>query len=87
MNIIYLNIRGIGESHKVEWVNRLKQNFNLMFCGIQEMQISNALEIDVVGCWEHQDFDYDVVEASGQSSGLLCIREKSYFTKILSIKN
>lgn len=36
MNIMTLNIRGTGETHKVEWIRKLKHTQKVDFIGIQE---------------------------------------------------
>lgn len=81
MNCMTLNVRGIGEDAKVNWVRRLKHLHNTNFMGIQETQITEFERIDIQGCWGSQDFDYEGVNSTGRSGGLLSIWNKGCFIK------
>lgn len=55
VQILFLNecdvieYKGIGETHKKEWIGRLKMGHHIYFCGIQEIQISCVSNIDILG--------------------------------------
>lgn len=69
MNCITLNVRGVGEDHKVNWIQRLKYIYKISVFGIQETQISNAEVIDVARCWGSNAFKHAGVNAVGRSRG------------------
>lgn len=50
MNCITLDVRGLGEDHKVNWIQTLKYRYKISFFGIQETQMSIAEVIDVARC-------------------------------------
>lgn len=77
MNCMSLNIRGMGEKDKLEWVRRLKTSQKLHFIGIQETQIADFSNIKIIDCWDDDNFDYDFVNATGRSGGLVCIWDRS----------
>lgn len=77
MNCMTLNIRGIGEEAKIKWFSKLKQVHKANFVGIQETQITNFERIDVNECWGSLDFDFEGVNSSGRSGGLLSIWNKN----------
>lgn len=79
MNCITLNMCGLGEDHKVNWILRLKNRHKILFFGIQQTQMSNAEEINVAGCWGSNEFEHDGVNAVGRSGGLLSIWVRSSF--------
>lgn len=82
MNALSLNIRGVGESHKVDWIRRLKQVHMIDFIGIQESRVTDYNRIDFVGCWGSPDFEFAAVNPTGRSGGLFCIWDPIIFSKI-----
>lgn len=49
MNIMTLNIRGLGEKHKVDWVHRLRMEHNLCMIGILDSKLDeSSLPLNVV---------------------------------------
>lgn len=86
MNCITLNMCGLGEDHKVNWILRLKNRHKILFFGIQQTQMSNAEEINVAGCWGSNEFEHDGVNAVGRSGGLLSIWDKKLFSVFDIIK-
>lgn len=75
----------MSETHKLEWIQRLKKEFYLNFCRIQDVQVSNISELDMRGCWCNEDFEFDFVAATGRSGGLLNIWDCNQFSKVISI--
>ncbi|XP_023733832.1 uncharacterized protein LOC111881667 [Lactuca sativa] len=61
MNCLSLNIRGVGDAEKVKWVRRLKEKHKVSFIGLQETQILDYSRIDVNGCWDSNEFDFEGV--------------------------
>lgn len=87
MNFLSLNVRGVGEGVKTGWVRRLKKQHKANFIGLQETQISTSSRIDVNGCWDSNEFDYESVDASGRSGGIISIWDISVFQRTDVIKN
>ena len=81
MNVMSLNIRGVSESHKIDWIRDLKSKNKIDFIGIQETHASVASTIDVGGCWGSNSFDYEAVDSTGKSGGLLSIWKPEVFSK------
>lgn len=52
MIITTLNIRGIGELRKIEWIRKLKRIHKVDFMGIQETRVADYNTIDLFGCWD-----------------------------------
>lgn len=50
MNVLSINIRGLSEARKVEWINDLKIRNKIDFIGVQETHISEIASNDVAGC-------------------------------------
>lgn len=87
MNLMSLNIRGVGNPHKLDWVNRLRREHKLTFCGIQETRVSIVSSTVIEQCWGSSDFDFEWVESYGFSGGLVSFWDINFFQKIASIKN
>lgn len=86
MNALSLNIRGIGESYKVEWIRKLKHVHQIDFIGIQETRVMDYNGIHFAGCWGSTHFDFDAVNPTGRSGGLACIWDPYIFSKLNSIR-
>lgn len=87
MNGVSLNIRGIGVDSKVSWARRLKMKYKENFVGHQETQLLDYSKINVGDCWDSQDHDFERVNASGASGGLILIWDTGYFQKTEVIAN
>ena len=84
MNLMSLNIRGVSESHKVNWIKELKLKHHIDFVGIQETHQVVASSIDIDGCWGNTQYDWEAVDSIGKSGGILCIWDPSVFSKVCS---
>ena len=87
MNIMTLNIRGIGEPNKIDWVRKLKFTKKIDFIGIQETRVLDHNTIDKTGCWGSSNFQYECVNPTGNSGGIMCIWDPTVFQKIQSTTN
>lgn len=80
MNCLSLNVRGLGDCDKVEWVNSIIRNHRINFVGIQETQLMNVAHIDLVGWWGNNNFNFEYVDSVGRSGGLLSMWNPSLFS-------
>lgn len=89
MNCLSLNIRGMGEEAKVGWVRKLVKMHKINFVGIQETWMCDFNKINVQGCWELDEFEYEGVDSNGRSGGLLCVWNPCLFqqTEVIKSKN
>ena len=87
MNCLSLNIRGIGEDVKIQWVRRLKIKHRAIFVGLQETQIIDHRRIRVKECWDSDHLDFEGVDSAGRSGGLISIWDTRYFMKTEVIKH
>lgn len=87
MNCLSLNIRGIGVEEKVRWARKLKLLHKATFIGIQETQLNDYTDINVNGCWDSSDYDFEGVNATGRSGGLLSIWNTNCFQKSKVLKS
>lgn len=68
MNVLSLNIRGMGCSSKIEWLKRLKMELKFSFWGIQESRLS-SLPCGICNWWGFENVGVDFVESNGRSGG------------------
>lgn len=74
MNIMTLNIRGLGEKHKVDRVCRLQSEHKLCMIGIQESKLGeSSLPLNTTDCWGDPDCRFEHVFTTGRSRGLVSI--------------
>lgn len=80
MNIMTLNIRGMGDSHKVDRACRLRRSQNLILMVIQETQLNNLQRsLDTSRCWGNDNHGFDFVNAVGRLGGLLTVWDSTFF--------
>ncbi|GJS19681.1 retrovirus-related pol polyprotein from transposon TNT 1-94 [Tanacetum coccineum] len=72
---------GLGSKSKKEWVKELSNNNKLNFIAIQETKMEKVSHMDVKFMWGNSNYDYVFSEAAGNSGGILCIWEESFFKK------
>lgn len=87
MNIMTLNVLGLGEYQKVTSVRKLVRSHKLSFNGIQETQLADADNINVANCWGSDQCNADKVHATGRSGGLTNIWDPLVFTSMDVIKS
>ncbi|GJV89736.1 RNA-directed DNA polymerase, eukaryota [Tanacetum coccineum] len=71
----------LGSKSKKEWVKELSNNNKLNFIAIQETKMEKVSHMDVKFMWGNSNYDYVFSEAAGNSGGILCIWEESFFKK------
>ncbi|XP_076892880.1 uncharacterized protein LOC143544733 [Bidens hawaiensis] len=77
-----VNIRGIGDACKADWVRGLKTSNGVHFLAIQETKKINIPGYLVSRLWGKYAFEYDSVDAEGRSGGILSVWDPSYFRKV-----
>lgn len=81
MNCLSLNIRGCGETHKLDWLRRLKQCQKIDFMGLQETRVADSNQIDLDGVWGNNHYDMEFVNPTGRSGGIVSIWDPGIFSK------
>ncbi|XP_076936084.1 uncharacterized protein LOC143603041 [Bidens hawaiensis] len=87
MNLLSINIRGVGESKKADWIRGLKTCNGAHFVAIQETKAIGLMLYVVNRFWGRSIYEFDSVDAFGRSGGILSIWDPSYFHKIGSLKH
>ena len=88
MNIMTLNIRGLGEKHKVDWVPRLRNLYKLCMICIQESKLGElSPPLNITECWGDNNWGFEQVFTTGRSGGLVLIWDKGAFTLIDTFKS
>ncbi|XP_022042309.1 uncharacterized protein LOC110944976 [Helianthus annuus] len=87
MNCLSLNIRGIGGRGKSGKIKHLKNVHGISFIGLQETMVSNISPGLVSNFWGGMGFEYDFVNAYGNSGGLMCLWDPKVFSKELVNKD
>ncbi|KAL7608841.1 uncharacterized protein LOC111895805 [Lactuca sativa] len=83
-----LNIRGMGERYKIEWVRRLRNENKLCMIGIQESKLGESTPtLNVTDCWGDWEYGFEQVFTTGRSGGLVSIWDRKQFLVIETIKS
>ncbi|PWA82847.1 RNA-directed DNA polymerase, eukaryota, Reverse transcriptase zinc-binding domain protein [Artemisia annua] len=80
MNVLSLNIRGIGEDHKRSWAKRLCIENKVRFLGLQETMSRDDNKFLIQSLWRNSTFAYYTKKADGKSGGIIAIWDPSYFS-------
>lgn len=80
MNLITLNIRGLGEKHNFEWVRRLTNEHKLCMIGIQETKMGKSfLPFNYASWWGDSDCIFEQVFTIGRSGSIIYICDSRMF--------
>ncbi|GJR39911.1 RNA-directed DNA polymerase, eukaryota, partial [Tanacetum coccineum] len=71
----------LGNKTKKEWVKELINKNNLNFIAIQETKMEKISHMDVKFMWGNSNYDFVCSDSLGNSGGIICIWEKSFFKK------
>ncbi|GJY01398.1 RNA-directed DNA polymerase, eukaryota [Tanacetum coccineum] len=79
--ILSLNIQGLGNKTKKEWVKELNNKHKINFLALQETKIDCISHMDVKFLWGNSNYQFVASDSIGNSGGILCIWEASIFKK------
>ncbi|KAL4583319.1 hypothetical protein LXL04_007889 [Taraxacum kok-saghyz] len=86
MNALSLNIRGMADSHKFDWLRRLLHDCKFSYCGLQETRLSH-IPPNIGDWWGIQNLGIDYVESIGNSGGIISFWDRGIFQEITTIKS
>lgn len=81
MNFLSLNIQGLAQKAKKDWVKELCIKNKVNFLAIQETKMETIDESCVKQCWGNLVFDHVYSEAVGNSGGILCVWDTNSFCR------
>ncbi|GJW41141.1 RNA-directed DNA polymerase, eukaryota [Tanacetum coccineum] len=82
MNILSLNIQGLGPKAKKQWVKDLCCHNKINFLSLQETKIESVDAFVVRSLWGNMSFEYLFSPSVGNYKGVLCVWDRASFTKI-----
>lgn len=82
MNVLSVNIRGLGGEEKSPWIRSLRLVNEIGFIMLQETQFSSLDGMDISRFWGNGEFSYEWVGATGRSGGLLSLWDPRRFTLV-----
>jgi exonuclease III len=81
MNFLSLNVQGLAQKAKKDWVKELCIKNKVNFLGLQETKMETIDLLSVRLCWGNLNFDYVHSDSIGNSGGILCIWDPNSFRK------
>ncbi|KAM0042735.1 putative RNA-directed DNA polymerase [Helianthus debilis subsp. tardiflorus] len=87
MNVLSINIRGLGVEKKAGWIKEIKHKEKASFIAFQETNRSDIPDRDIEKFWGGSPWAKEVVNPTGRSGGLLCIWDTGMFTLNSVIKD
>ena len=83
MNMLSINVRGMRVGGKAAWSKGLRKRYDVDFISLQEIQVSGVSLGEVSAFWGYGGLDFDVVDASGRSGGMINVWNSKVFIKLL----
>ncbi|KAL4592668.1 hypothetical protein LXL04_005671 [Taraxacum kok-saghyz] len=77
---------GVCDSHKRDWMHRLRKEHRFAFCGFQETRVGN-IPPEFCNWWDTPNLGMDHMASEGLSRGLCCMSDKQLFQDIVVIKS
>lgn len=71
MNILSINIQGLGNKSKKEWIRELINKNRINFITIQETKLNTVSHMDVKFLWGNSNYDFVSSDSLGNSGGIL----------------
>ncbi|GJZ64510.1 RNA-directed DNA polymerase, eukaryota, partial [Tanacetum coccineum] len=84
MNFMSLNIQGLGQRAKKDWIKELCTKNKVNFVSLQETKMETIELFNVKECWGNFAFEYKCGASVGNSGGILCIWDPSMFRNTMS---
>ncbi|GJR22883.1 RNA-directed DNA polymerase, eukaryota [Tanacetum coccineum] len=76
-----LNVQGLAQKAKKDWVKELCVKNKVNFVGLQETKMGSIDLSSVRSCWGNSNFDYVHSDSVGNSGGILCIWDPNSFRR------
>ncbi|GJY83774.1 RNA-directed DNA polymerase, eukaryota [Tanacetum coccineum] len=81
MNFLSLNIQGLAQKAKKDWVRELAMKHKVNFLSIQETKMEEIDVFSVRNCWGNYSYDFLHSNSVGNSGGILCVWDPNSFIK------
>nr|GEX22680.1 RNA-directed DNA polymerase, eukaryota, reverse transcriptase zinc-binding domain protein [Tanacetum cinerariifolium] len=81
MNFLSLNVQGLGQSTKKNWIRELNRKFKVNFVAIQETKLETINLFANNALWGNTAFDFAISPSVGYSGGLLYVWDPNMFSK------
>ncbi|GKC55709.1 RNA-directed DNA polymerase, eukaryota [Tanacetum coccineum] len=81
MNFMSLNIQGLAQKAKKDWVKELCVKHKVNFLALQETKMEHMELFSVKMCWGNLVFDFVHSDSVGNSGGILCVWDPNSFRK------
>ena len=81
MNFLSLNIQGLAQKAKKDWVKELCVKNKVNFLALQETKMEKIDVFSVKKCWGNLNFDYAHSDSVGHSGGIMCVWDPSSFSR------
>ena len=89
MNVLSINIQGLGDNQKRRWLHKLCNLHTVNFLAIQETKATQLDQWSLRQIWGNMFFDFASSSARGRSGGILCMWNRLMFqcSKVASFEN
>nr|GEW02189.1 RNA-directed DNA polymerase, eukaryota [Tanacetum cinerariifolium] len=79
--MLSLNVQGLGNKTKKEWVKELNNKHGVDFLALLETKMNCISYLDVKFMWGNSNFHFVASDSVGNAGGILCVWEETIFKK------
>ncbi|PWA75817.1 RNA-directed DNA polymerase, eukaryota, Nucleotide-binding alpha-beta plait domain protein [Artemisia annua] len=87
MNVMSINIRGMGRVDKAGWISNVRVANEVCFVMFQESQLVSMQNVNLDRFWGRGEYEAEWVEATGRSGGIVSMWDKKVFQKLSVLKH
>ncbi|XP_021979365.1 uncharacterized protein LOC110875476 [Helianthus annuus] len=87
MNVVSINIRGIGNVEKGDWIRNIRIRNGAAFVLIQETQFASLEGFNISRFWGNDNYGMECVDATGRSGGLVTLWDNKKYNSVSVLKN
>nr|GEV45743.1 RNA-directed DNA polymerase, eukaryota [Tanacetum cinerariifolium] len=81
IKMLSLNVQGLGNKTKKEWVKELNNKHGVNFLALQETKMDCISHLDVKFMWGNSNFQFVASDSVRNLGGILCVWEETIFKK------
>ncbi|KAM0062514.1 putative Endonuclease/exonuclease/phosphatase superfamily [Helianthus debilis subsp. tardiflorus] len=80
MNFLSINLRGVRDNRKLDWIRGLKTSHGVQFICVQETKLSESASFAFNQMWGRSLYNLAAVDSTGRSGGLASLWDPSIFS-------
>lgn len=85
MKILSLNIQGLGQKEKKEWIKEINFKHNINFLTLQETKMDKISHMDIKFIWGNSNYQFVVSDSVGNSGVFYVYGNLQFLSRIMPL--